>query len=96
MTPNGVSNPALIFVREYGTAMFKDVVLQSKTKLALDLQVKTLFGAGPYTVTILDQTPVELTSISDQDIAVLNNGANLEVKLSNKVCYIHHLVSCFC
>lgn len=86
MTPNGgATNQLLIFVREYGTTEFKNVVLQTKTKLAFDGQVKSLFGVGAYTVTVLDNIPSSFPSIGDQEIATLNNGANLEVKFANKV-----------
>lgn len=89
MTPNGgATNPLLIFVREYGTTVFKDVVLQTKTELAFDGQVKSLFGVGAYTVTVLDNMPSLFPSISDQEIATLNNGANLEVKFANKFYWI--------
>lgn len=90
MTPNGAAaNQLLLFIREFGNSVFNNVVLQTKTKSALDSQVKTLFGVGPYTLTLLsDQVPVTLqTSFSDQDISNLNNGANLEVKFTNKVCF---------
>ena len=76
---NTPSQGLLLFVREFGSSNFKDILLQSKTKQNLELVIKTSFGLGPpfFFKSLVDNSSLP---ISEQEIFSLNNGASLEIK----------------
>jgi hypothetical protein len=82
---NQPSQGLLLFVREFGTPNFKDIVLQTKSKQSLEQVIKASFGLGPpFHFTSLVDTNASI-SVSEQEIFSLNNGASLEIKFVNKV-----------